>query len=45
LIEIHARDEHAIDRVARRVGTAFTIGDAAPARVPLVYEALRGRVP
>jgi pyrimidine-nucleoside phosphorylase len=45
LIEIHARDENAIDRVARRVGTAFTIGDAAPPRVPLVYEALRGHVP
>ena len=42
LIEIHARDENAIERVARRVAVAFTIGEAAPPRVPLVYEALRG---
>jgi len=42
LIDIHARDEDAIARVARRVAAAFTIRDVAPPRVPLVYEALRG---
>jgi len=42
LIDIHARDEDAIERVARRVAAAFTIRDVAPPRVPLVYEALRG---
>jgi len=42
LIEIHARDEQSIERVKSRIQAAFTVGDTAPSREPLVYEALRG---
>lgn len=38
---VHARDEADAARAAARLAAAFTIGDAAPARPPLVLERLQ----
>ncbi len=42
LVEVHARDERAIDAVAQRIASAFRIGDAAVERGPLVLESISG---
>jgi thymidine phosphorylase len=38
LAMVHARDEAAAERAAASLRTAYTIGDAAPARAPIVCE-------
>jgi len=43
LVDVHARDVAAFERVSARVSGAFRIGDEQVARGPLVFEALRGQ--
>ncbi len=40
LAEIHARDERSADEAATAVLAAYTIGDEAPARVPIVLDTI-----